>query len=90
MEKPSFPLNIVKEKMILSLPPNTQIDNSAVIAVSHALKEFLKELSSEIHDEVKPNEKKVMIKEIKEAIENNPKYSFLNILIDNQAKETGK
>jgi len=81
MEKQNFPLNIIKEKIILSVPQSTQIENKAVIAVSVAVREFLKEFNSNIKfEDEKEKEKKILLKDIKEVIEKNEKYSFLKLL----------
>lgn len=88
-QQPSFPLNIIKEKITLSLPQGTTIDNSAVVFMSNALKEFLINFSQNIYLEnsKNSNEKKLLIKDIKETIEKYPQYAFLQLLIENSNKQ---
>ena len=82
----TFPLNIIKEKLILSLPQNTEIENSAVVGMEIALREFLTQFTSEIKIDDKNGERKLMVKEIKENIEKSNKYQFLQGLLDNNQK----
>lgn len=83
----SFPLNIIKEKMLLSLPHNTPIENSALVGLNSALKDFLSEFAKDLNAQIKTNnEKKGSLKDIKETIEANGKYAFMTSLIE-QIKE---
>jgi hypothetical protein len=76
-----IPLNVLKEKILFSIPPDSSIDDDAVIAISYALKHFLKLLSDKINFE-NNEEKKILVKDIKTSIENEKVFSFLKKLID--------
>lgn len=82
-----FPLNTIKEKILMSIPNNTDIDNSSVVALELSLREFLitfinESLLNDSNLNNQKQEKKVMVKDIKETIEKNKKYSFLMGLLE--------
>lgn len=95
-EEINFPLNIIKEKLTLTLKSkenennldscknNNDINNNVVVAIAKAVKLFLKRFASDLTiTENKLNERKLMIKDIKELIETNKDYGFLLSIIDN-------
>jgi hypothetical protein len=59
-----IPLNIIKEKMLYSLPPGTEIDDDAIkvssLAVNYFLGNFVKKLNY--------NDRKIMVRDIKNEI----------------------
>ena len=76
-----IPLNKLKEITLFCLPPNTQIEDEAIKAISLALRHFLKVLANKIHIDGH-EEKKILIKDIKSCIENEKLFSFLKKLIE--------
>ncbi len=75
------PLNIIKEKVLYSLPARTEVDENCYVIFNKALNHFLKYFSSNLpyqHD----NEKKILIKDIKTCMDNDKKFSFLKRLIE--------
>lgn len=83
MDKVEIPLNIIKEKVSLSLPHDTDIDNGALVALNKSLNLFLGHLSNKIKISFSKNlDKKVMIKDLKECIESNPEFECLLKLLD--------
>ncbi len=75
------PLNILKEKIIYCLPPNSEIEDDAIIVMSQALNHFLKLLATKIPCNSN-EEKKILIKDIKTCIENEKIFCFLKKLIE--------
>lgn len=76
-----IPLNVVKEKVVYCLPPDAKIEDEAVIAISHSLKYFLKELADKIPKDTN-EEKKILVKDIKTCIESEQIFCFLKKLIE--------
>jgi hypothetical protein len=74
------PLNIIKEKVNLALP-ETEVDDEAILGFSYALNHFLTLLAKKITIENSP-EKKILIKDIKNCIENEKTFSFLKKVIE--------
>jgi hypothetical protein len=76
-----IPLNILKEKILFCLPPNMEIQDDAIKVTSLALNHFFKVLVNKIH--LDPNEeKKILVKDIKQCIENEEKFKFMRKLIE--------
>jgi hypothetical protein len=76
-----IPLNVLKEKILYCLPPESEIDDDAVKAMSLALGHFLKILAKKIPIDTN-EEKKILIKDIKTCIENEKLFHFLKKLIE--------
>ncbi len=72
------PLNLLKEKIIYSLPPGTEIDDNAVRASSLALNYFLRDFARKIQY----NDKKILVRDIKDNIIKDEKLHFLKKLVD--------
>jgi hypothetical protein len=79
--KIEIPLNILKEKIIFCLPPNIEIEDDAIKVTSLALNHFLKVFVNKIS--LEPNgEKKILVKDIKQCIENEEIFKFMRKLIE--------
>jgi len=76
-----IPLNILKEKLIYCIQNENNFENEAVKAISLSINVFFKDISNKISLN-QENKKKIMIKDIKNCIENEKKFSFLNKLIE--------
>lgn len=76
-----IPLNVLKEKILYCLPADSEIDDEAVKAMSLALNHFLKILAKKIPIDTN-EEKKILIKDIKNCIDNEKIFSFLKKLIE--------
>ncbi len=76
-----IPLNKLKEITLSCLPPDTEIEDEAIKAISLALRHFLKVLANKIHIDGQ-EEKKILIKDIKSCLENEKLFSFLKKLIE--------
>jgi hypothetical protein len=74
------PLNIIKEKLNLALP-ETEVEDEAILGFSYALNHFLTLLAKKIKIENSP-EKKILIKDIKNCIDNEKNFNFLKKLIE--------
>ena len=80
-----MPLNVIKEKVLYSLPNGTELEDNAVIALSKALNYFLNEFSKDLPISLEGENKKLKIKNIKTLIQNEEKkYFFLKGLVDNK------
>jgi hypothetical protein len=75
------PLNTLKEKVLYSLPPDSEIDDEAIKMMSYSLNHFLKDFVHKIKYD-STDEKKILIKDIKQCIENENIYGFLRKLIE--------
>ena len=73
-----IPLNILKEKMLYSLPSGTEIDDDAIKASSLALNYFLRNFVRKINY----NDKKIMVRDIKNQILEDDNLHFLRKLVD--------
>lgn len=71
-----IPLNIMKEKIMYSLPEGSDIEDDAVIAINEALNLFLGDFTKHL----KYDEKKIMIKHIKNCIDTEKRFLFLKKL----------
>ena len=71
-----LPLNIIKQKIEFCLPPNTEIDDLAIIAINRSLNFFLKDFAKSI----KYENGKIKMKHIKTTIDNGKKFEFLRKL----------
>ena len=71
------PLNILKEKVLYSLPFGSEIDDDAVKIVSIALNYFLNQFVKKIQY----TDNKILVKDIKNHIEEN-EFSFLRRLVE--------
>jgi hypothetical protein len=79
------PLNILKEKVLYSLPTGTEVEDNAIIVISQALKHFLNNFSQNLPISLEADDKKLKIKHIKSLIQNeDKKYFFLKGLVDNK------
>jgi hypothetical protein len=76
-----IPLNIMKEKINSCLPHETEIEDDAIKAFSIALEHFLQILAKKIKLD-NNDEKKILIKDIKECIELNDEFFFLRKLVE--------
>jgi hypothetical protein len=76
-----IPLNVLKEKILYCLPPDTEVEDEAVKAMSLALEHFMKILAHKIPIDTN-EEKKILIKDIKSCIENEKMFYFLKKLIE--------
>ena len=74
------PLNLIKEKVSLALP-GVDLEDEAVLGISYALNHFLSVLAKNIPIDTN-EEKKILIKDIKICIENEPKFNFLRKIIE--------
>lgn len=72
------PVNIIKEKIEFCLPANSQIEDDAVIAINKSLLKFLDCFAKK----VKYENNKIMVKNIKNTIENEKMFSFLKKLTE--------
>lgn len=79
--KIEIPLNILKEKILFCLPPNIEIEDDAIKMTSLALNHFFKDLVKKIPLE-ENEEKKILVKDIKQCIENEEKFKFMRKLIE--------
>jgi hypothetical protein len=76
-----IPLNILKEKILICLPPHIEMEDSAIEVTSHALNHFFKVFVNKISFE--PNdERKILVKDIKQCIENEEIFKFMRKLIE--------
>lgn len=73
-----IPVNIIKEKIEFCLPPGTQIEDEAVIAINKSLLGFLDCFAKSI----KYENNKIMVKNIKNTIENEKIFNFLKKLTE--------
>jgi hypothetical protein len=79
------PLNILKERVLYSLPLNTEVEDDSIPIFSEALKHFLIDFSNNIPNTLEKDEKKLKIKHLKSIIQKeDKKYFFLKNLIDNK------
>ena len=72
-----IPLNILKEKVLYSLPLGSEIDDDAVKIVSKALSYFLNKFVKKIQY----SDNKILVKDIKNHIEE-IEFSFLRKLVE--------
>jgi hypothetical protein len=80
-----IPLNILKEKVLYALPPNSEIDDDTLKVMSQALKYFLNDFSKQLPKSLEADDKKLKIKNIKATIlSEEKKYFFLKGLVDNK------
>jgi hypothetical protein len=78
-----IPLNIIKEKVLYSLPQNAEIEEDALIVISAALKHFLTDFSGKLPITIDGDERKIKVKDIKTLIQDNDdKYFYLKKLIE--------
>ena len=70
------PLNIMKEKIMYSLPDGSDIEDDAVIAINQALNLFLGDFTKHL----KYDDKKIMIRNIKNCIDTEKRFLFLKKL----------
>ena len=73
-----IPLNVIKDKILFSLPNDAQIEDDAVLAINQALKFFLESFAKKI----KYENKKVMVKNIKNCINSDKNFIFLKKLTE--------
>jgi hypothetical protein len=73
-----IPLNIIKEKMLYAIPPGTEIDDEAIKASSLALNYFLRNFARKI----RYNDKKILVRDIKNQILEDENLHFLKKLVD--------
>jgi hypothetical protein len=73
-----IPLNILKEKMVYSLPSGIEIDDDAIKASSIALNYFLRSFVRKI----KYSDKKIMVRDIKNQILEDDNLYFLRKLVE--------
>jgi hypothetical protein len=73
-----IPLNIIKEKILYSLPPGTEIEDDAIKASSLALNYFLGNFAKKIQF----SDKKILVRDIKNYILEDDDLFFLKKLID--------
>lgn len=76
-----IPLNVMKEKISSCLPHETKVEDEAIQAFTVALEHFLKILAKKIKLD-NNDEKKILIKDIKECIELNDDFFFLRKLVE--------
>lgn len=77
-----IPLNILKEKVLYCLPPGTEIEEECYYQINKALNNFLKYFALKLPYQQENDEKKILIKDIKNCIDDNESFAFLKRLIE--------
>ena len=73
--KIEIPLNVIKEKVLMSLPCEARIEDESIFAISYALNHFLGVLAKKIPID-SGEDKKILIKDIKTCIESEKQFCF--------------